>query len=161
MTDQTTPPINNDILRLLIREAVEREITSVVAPLRTDVQVVQGMSRQLDKDMGVLDDRVSALDDLVRGNPKQHLVGLAEQIDQQSKLISRLNEVITDAVEGVEKALRADIKQLKDNQEIAAKSREAMFNQWRGAKYALSVLALITGLASYETLARLFGVLLP
>lgn len=137
MTDQAQQPIDSNILRLLIREAVEREVANVVAPLRTAQQVQDGKITQFNKDVTQALLQLGDLDELVRGNPKQNLIGLAEQIKAQNTLIN-------------------DVKTKLDK---AEQTREALINQWRGAKYALGVLAFITGLPYLETIGKLLHII--
>jgi len=136
MTDQLQP--SNETLRFMISEAVQREVTNVIAPLRAQQQINDGMIRQVDRDLAglksTLTEKVDELDELVRGNPKQNLIGLADQIKQQNTLIASIKDELADAKKG----------------------REAVANQLQGAKYALSALALVTGLTGIDTLARLF-----
>jgi hypothetical protein len=137
MTDPILQP-SNETLRFLINEAVQREVVNVIAPLRAQQQVNDGMIRQVDRDLAglksTLSEKVDELDDLVRGNPKQNLTGLADQIKQTNALVASIREELAKAEKG----------------------REAVANQLQGAKYALSALALVTGLTGIDTLARLF-----
>lgn len=154
-------PIDNNILRLLIREAVEREIATTVAPLRTQLQVQDGMLKQFNKDVLLLQADTIDLNELVRGNPKQNLVGLAEQIKEQNNVLNRLQTGFNAAIADVKKELLVQVEQIKAKQDEATKQRDALINQWRGARYAITALAIITGLANYEVIAKLFALINP
>lgn len=158
MMDQAQQPIDNNILRLLIREAVEREVASVVAPLRTQQQVQDGMLKQFNRDVTLFTSKVDDLDELVRGNPKQNLIGLAEQIARQNVLIQETDRKLTGAIENISTKLGAKIDAIATKQDEAAKSRDALINQWRGAKYAIIGLGLITGLPYLDTIGKLLHI---
>lgn len=169
MTEQNQTSIDNNILRLLIREAVEREIATTLAPLRTQVQVQDGMLKQFNRDVTLVQSQFSDLDELVRGNPKQNLIGLAEQIKAQNGLIERmqttLNQAIIDmqrnvqaSVAEIRKELASDVAEIKKKQDEATTHREAMLNQWRGAKYAIIALGIVTGLPYLELLGKLIHI---
>src|ERR1051325_1169064 len=119
---------HNAVLRYLIREAVEREWTNSIAPVRSEQQIQAGMLKQFNRDVIVLQQMFGDLDELVRGNPKQNLVGLAQQIQDQNKLIGAINNRLDEA----------------------KSHREALINQVRGARYALIVVGFVTGLPYLE-----------
>lgn len=156
MTEQTNAqqPIDNNILRLIIREAVEREVATNLAPLRTQQQVQDGMLKQFNRDVLLVQAQCGDLDELVRGNPKQNLVGLAEQIRTQNGILNTLQNQFTTAVDAVKRELRADIQEIKNKQDEATKMREALINQWRGAKWAIIALGIITGLPYLDTIGK-------
>lgn len=167
MTDQPlTTGVDSNILRLLIREAVEREVSTMLAPLRTQIQVQEGMLKQFNRDVLVLQNQAGDLDELVRGNPKQNLIGLADQIKSQNSLLETLRSSLTNATVDMQRQVQASIVDIKKElgakvdavetkQDEATKMREALINQWRGAKYAIFALGIITGLPYLETVARL------
>lgn len=138
---QDPGPIDNNILRLLIREAVERETANVVAPLRTGQQVLDGIIKQFNRDVTLLQTQFFDLDELVRGNPKQNLIGLAEQIN------------------AIRSELATEIKGLREKLDEADKKRDALINQWRGARYALIALGIITGLPYLDRLGQILHLL--
>lgn len=148
-------PIDNNILRLLIREAVEREVTNIVAPLRTAQQVQDGKLNQFNRDVTQALLQLGDLDELVRGNPKQNLIGLAEQIARQNVLITETDRKLTQAIDNISSKLGAKIDAIATKQDEATKQREALVNQWRGAKYVLGGLTIITGVSQYKALADL------
>lgn len=141
MTEPTTqqPQISNELLRFLISEAVQREVLNVVAPLRSQIQVLDGKQTQFNRDIGSYASTVEELNELVRGNPKQNLVGLADQIKQQNVLIADINTKLA----------------------TAERDRSALRNQLQGAKYALSALAIVTGIGNFESIGRLLGSIFP
>lgn len=145
MSDQTVQPmIDNAMLRFMIAEAVQREVATVVAPLRTTQQIIDGTLKQMNRDLAQYQLQAADLDELVRGNPKQNLIGLAEQVKQQNGLIEQLKTSFTAQITEV-KAILAE----------GTKSRDAIKNQITGAKYAFGALALFTGITQYDQLAKL------
>ena len=167
---QLQPTIDNNILRLLIREAVEREVANVVAPLRTAQQVQDGMLRQFNRDVATLQNQCGDLDELVRGNPKQNLIGLADQIRAQNSILEGLQRTVNQSLIDVQrqvsssvaearKELGAQIDGVKGKQDEATRGREALINQWRGAKYAIFGLSAIVSLPYLETIGKLLRIL--
>lgn len=155
MTTEPIQPVDNNILRLLIREAVERELANNLAPLRTQLQVQDGTLKQFNRDLIGMLGRVEDLDALVRGNPRQNLIGLAEQMKAQNSLLAELRNQVSEAVERVKEELAGEIHEIKQKQDDASRAREALINQWRGAKLALIGLAGVTSLPYLEMIGKL------
>lgn len=88
--------INNDYLRLLVREAVERESVNLIAPIRTQQQVNAAGIRQLNQDYGRIDDAVKDLAAIVRGDDKLGIPGLMKTVSDISKKLSEYNNKLDD-----------------------------------------------------------------
>lgn len=155
MTDQTVPQIDNVMLRFMISEAVQREVATVVAPLRNTQQIIDGTLKQMNRDLAQYQLQATDLDELVRGNPKQNLIGLAEQIKQQNGKIDNLNTTLTAQIAKVAETHTNQINTVIAEQTKAKEGREAIKNQITGAKYAFGALALFTGITQYDQLAKL------
>lgn len=159
MSDTTVqqPQLDNALLRFLISEAVQREILVVVAPLRDRMLVIDGMLRHIGGDLATYQAQTADLDELVRGNPKQNLIGLAEQIKQQNSLITNLDTKLTKQIDGIAIANTTQINTVIAEQTKAKEGREAIKNQITGAKYAFGALAVFTGITQYDQLVKLFN----
>jgi hypothetical protein len=121
---------NNDMLRFLIREAVEREIVNRVGPLNSSIQIVSGKADQLNRDYGAVQRQIEELSNIVKGNPTLNLVGLAQQILETRKAISSLEvklDVWQDRIEGYT-------------------------NQIKGARWVLGALALVGVFSAFPQL---------
>lgn len=162
----TIQTVDHDILRLLIREAVERQIAAELGPLRMQVQVQDGTLKQYNRDITQLMLQCGDLDELVRGNPKQNVIGLADQIKANNALLSSLELKIQTTSDMVEKKVLAEVAKtaqqlddVKKKQDEATKTREALLNQARGARYAFYALAIVTGLPALDTIGKIFHIL--
>lgn len=166
ITSATVQTIDHDVLRLLIREAVERQVAAELGPLRTQVQVQDGKLTQFNRDITSLMLQCGDLDELVRGNPKQNLIGLADQIKANNALLSSLEGKVQETVNLVKREVLAEVAKtasqlddVKKKQDDATKQREALINQARGARYAFYALAIVTGLPALDTIGKLFHIL--
>lgn len=179
MTDQPSQQVtqipalqaNGDAyLRLLVADAVAREASTSLAPLRTMIQVQEGIVKQLNRDYAVLASNFNDLEELVRGNPRQNLLGLADQLKQAQELIGALGTEVRQGINRVESAVTVKLEAAQTQTQIeldavkaqlaaAEKHRTAVINQLKGARWAFLALGLFTGLAQYKELASLIAMI--
>jgi len=166
MSDQQKIPIDTTLLRLMIEDAVKRQLVDEIAPVRTQLQIQEGIWKQFNRDLTVQNALFTDLDELVRGNPKQNLIGLADQIHEQNKQNTEARQHFSDMIAQVKLELSGAITKVKSDlvqkvneivikQDEATKRREALINQARGARWALLALAVVTGLPYLELLGKL------
>lgn len=160
IADNSASIVNTEFLRLMIREAVEREVAAAIGPLRTQVQVQDGKLTQFNRDITSLLIQCGDLDELVRGNPKQNLIGLADQIKSQNALLSSLEGKVQETVFLVKREVLTEVektnsalREVKTKQDDATKQREALINQARGARYAFYALVVVAGFPALKTIA--------
>jgi len=166
-THNTTPNdttsaqiVNTEFLRLMIREAVERETSTVIATFRTQLQVQDGKLTQFNRDITSLMIQCGDLDELVRGNPKQNLIGLADQIKASNALLSSLEGKVQQTIDVVKREVltevertRVSLNEVKGKQDDATRQREALINQARGARYAFYALVVVAGFPALKTIS--------
>lgn len=159
MSDQQSSNIDSNILRMMINDAVQRQIVNEIAPIRTQQQIQEGVWKQLNRDLQAANSLFRELDELVRGNPKQNLIGLAEQIHTQNEQILLTRRELSKAIDNVKAQLGVKIDAISVKQDDASTRREALINQARGARWALLALAVVTGLPYLETIGKLVHLL--
>lgn len=85
------------VLRLMIRDAVEREIINITAPLRQQLQITDGILKQLNRDYGALTRDLDELNSVVRGDPELGITGLMSTVrsmnDQLKASEKKLNDL--------------------------------------------------------------------
>lgn len=87
--------VNNDYLRLLVREAVEREMVNQIAPIRTQQQINAGSIRQLNQDYGTIKNQIEDLAAIVRGDEKLGIKGLMATVRDISAKLEEYNTKLT------------------------------------------------------------------
>jgi len=137
MTQQPdTTPVSNEILRLLIREAVEREVAGQIASFRQQQQINEGSIRQLNRDVVSLQQVSSNLDGIIRGNPSINLEGI---LDRMKKIDSKVGEVVI------------HLNQIDDKW-------SAIQYQIQGARKVLYVLGALASIPALQLLGKLVGI---
>lgn len=88
--------VHNDYLRLLVREAVERDTVNLIAPIRTQQQINASSIRQLNQDYGRIDEAVKDLAAIVRGDDKLGIPGLMKTVADISTKLTAYNNKLDD-----------------------------------------------------------------
>lgn len=137
MTDvQQQASVPNEILRMMIREAVEREVANQIASFRQQQQINEGSIRQLNRDSINITRSLEELNGIVRGNPSINLEGL---LDRMKKIDNKVGEMV------------GRLDQIDDRW-------SAIENQVRGARKVLYILGALASVPLLQLLGRVFGI---
>jgi hypothetical protein len=93
MSDEQTQSAvdRNTMLRYMITEAVTRELTAALAPYLQSVQVIDGMTRQLNRDYIAHGLRIEDIEELLKGNPDRGIKGLVPTVASLSAAVGEIN----------------------------------------------------------------------
>lgn len=78
--DSTLNDPQNTVLRYLIRDAVEREITTQLAPLKNQIQIIDANLRETQKDIGKVTNAANQLTAVVFGDDITDTQGLLRDV---------------------------------------------------------------------------------
>lgn len=97
------------ILRYVVKEAVDREVGIQVAPLNNHIQILQGQLKQFDKDVGALTYNLTELRNVVLGNEALGIRGVSRQINEVAAKVDTLidqREAIDNQLKGIKSTVR-------------------------------------------------------
>lgn len=111
------------LLRYVVKDAVDREVGIQIAPLRSSIQIFDGQMKQFDKELSAIAIGNNELRNIVLGNEALGITGFQRQIRD---VVGKLDVLID--------------------------QRDAIFNQMKGIKVGLGVIAALITLTQGATL---------
>lgn len=111
------------LLRYVVKDAVDREVGLQVAPLRSSIQIFDGQLKQFDKELGTITLGTNELRNIVFGNEALGITGFQRQIRDIGVKIDTLID-----------------------------QRDAIVNQMKGIKVGLGVIGVLITLTQGATL---------
>lgn len=111
------------LLRYVVKDAVDREVGLQVAPLRSSIQIFDGKLTQFDKELSAITVGNNELRNIVLGNEALGITGFQRQI-----------------------------RDISAKMDLLIDQRDAIFNQMKGIKWGLGVIAALITLTQGATL---------
>lgn len=88
--------VQSDYLRLVIREAVEREVAAQVASIKQQQQINLGELRTINQTIGALTGRLDDINAIVRGDEALGIKGLIKTVDEIGVRLAEYSKQLDD-----------------------------------------------------------------
>lgn len=147
MSDHNDMPdpekVDNIVLRFTVKDAVERELSTALVPIRDQLQIIQGIVKQLNADVLAQKLRSEDIEAIVTGNTRLGLKGLVTVVNElQTSMEAKISALEASIVARFSN-IDDDFKKLNERFNAADDQRDAIIYQIKGARWAIAaVIAL-------------------
>ena len=147
MSDHNDMPdpekVDNIVLRFTVKDAVERELSTALVPIRDQIQIMQGIVKQLNADILAQKLRSEDIEAIVTGNTRLGLKGLVTVVNElQTSMETKIGALEASIVSRF-RGIDDDFAKLNKRFNDADDQRDMIINQIKGARWAIGAVIVL------------------